>query len=447
MNETIHELARLIEEAGGFVIANGRLASLEDLVRERMAGVGSSDIEGYVHSLQRHGDSAELRHLLGLITIKESYLFRGQAQFDALADTILSELSASRPHRQLRVWCAGCARGEEAATVAVVLADHPVVGDWRWSILATDVDEAALAEARTGLFGPRAVAKVPEDCLQRHFTSHGDRFELDPELRARIEFRRVNLVDQSLELGGDVFDVIFLRNVLIYFRPVLQRRVVAAVKNVLAADGSLFLGPSESLLHLDTGLQARELSGSFCYRHRKTAAGGDPTDARRKRPPTTAEVTMNMDSPPAQQEAGENFGLASSGNEAPTVDARLEQVIGCLEKDDLHGALDLIDEMRTGFPENAVAHAVEGIARERTGDLDAAVLAYRGALYLEPAMDDIRFLLARCLRSLGREAPAAREYRAVLIGLGSPSSRPATLVGRLGLPPTDEMIEECRSNS
>jgi chemotaxis protein methyltransferase CheR len=447
VNETIRELARLIEEASGFVIANGRLDALEDLVRERMAGVGSSDIEGYVRSLRHHGDSDELRRLLGLITIKESYLFRGRAQFDALQETVLSELLARRRDRRLRVWCAGCARGEEAATLAIVLADHEVVGDWRWSILATDVDEAALAEAETGLFGPRAVARVPEDCLQRHFTSHGDRFELDPELRARIEFRRVNLADRSLELGGENFDLIFLRNVLIYFRLEVQRRVVAAVEGVLADGGSLFLAPSESLLHLDTGLQARELGGSFCYRHRETAAGGDPADARRKRPPATAEATTDMVSPPVQREASEEPGLASSENEGPTIEARIEQVIGRLEKDDLHGALDLIDDMRTGFPENAVAHALEGIARERTGDLDAAVLAYRGALYLKPAMDEVRFLLARCLRLLGRVAPAAREYRAVLIGLGSPSSRRATLVGRLGLPPADEMIDECRSNS
>ena len=447
MSETIRELAHLIEEASGFVIANGRLDALEGLVRKRMARVGSSDIEGYVRSLRQQGDSDELRRLLGLITIKESYLFRGRAQFDALEETVLSELLAHRRHRQLRVWCAGCARGEEAATLAIVLADHAVGSDWRWSILATDVDEEALKEARTGLFGARAVARVPEDSLQRHFTSHGDRFELDPELKARIEFRRVNLADQSLELGGEDFDLIFLRNVLIYFRLEVQRRVVAAVEEVLADGGFLFLAPSESLLHLDTGLQPRELGGSFSYRHRLTAAGGDPADARRKRPPAAAEATMNMVSPPAQQDGGEKRGLTSSGNDGPTIVARLELVIGYLEKDDLHGALDLIDDIRTGFPENALAHALEGIARERTGDLDAAILAYRGALYLRPEMDEVRFLLARCLRTLGRMAPAAREYRAVLIGLGSQSSRPAALVGRLGLPPADEMIEECGRNS
>jgi chemotaxis protein methyltransferase CheR len=440
VTEAIRGLARLIEDTSGFVIDDGRLGTLEEYVRERVVSAGFADIESYVDALRRHGDSDELRQLLGRITIKESYLFRGRAQFDALEETVLSELLAPNRHRGLRVWCAGCARGEEAATLAIVLADHAVGGDWRWSILATDVDEAALAEAQTGLFGRRAMARVSSECLQRHFVSRGDRFELDPELRARIEFRRLNLADQSLELSGDVFDVIFLRNVLIYFRPELQRRVVMAVENVLAADGFLFLGPSESLLHLDSGLQARDLGGSFCYRHRGTAAiGTDSALVSGETPPAAAGAAVKPVSGPTQPPL--------TGDDGPTIETRLESVIGCLEKDDLHGALDLIDGLRTGFPENAVVHALEAIARERTGDLDAAVLAYRGALYLEPEMDEIRFLLARCLRTLGREGRAAREYRAVLTGLGRPSTKLETVMRRLGLPTADEMIEECRMNS
>ena len=440
MTEAIRELARLIEDTSGFVIDDGRLGALEDYVRERVVSAGFADVEGYVDALLRHGDSDELRQLLGRITIKESYLFRGRAQFDALEETVLSELLAPNRHRGLRVWCAGCARGEEAATLAIVLADHAVGGDWRWSILATDVDEAALAEAQTGLFGRRAMARVSSECLQRHFVSRGDRFELDPEMRARIEFRRLNLADQSLELSGGVFDVIFLRNVLIYFRPEVQRRVVMAVENVLAADGFLFLGPSESLLHLDSGLQARDLGGSFCYRHRGTAAIGTASAlVSGETPPAAAGAAVKPVSGPAQPPL--------TGDDGPTIETRLESVVGCLEKDDLHGALDLIDDLRTDFPENAVVHALEAIARERTGDLDAAVLAYRGALYLEPEMDEIRFLLARCLRTLGREGRAAREYRAVLTGLGRPSSKLETVMRRLGLPTTDEMIEECRMNS
>ncbi len=439
MNETIRELARLIEDASGFVIVDGRLGALEEFARERVDSAGFSDMESYVQSLRRHGDSDELRRLLSQFTIKESYLFRGRAQFDALAETVLSEITARRRGRRVRVWCAGCARGEEAATLAIVLADHAVVGDWRWSILATDVDEAALSEARTGLFGSRAVARVPPDRLQRHFKVRGDLFELDPDLRARMEFRRVNLAEQPLELEGEVFDVIFLRNVLIYFRPEVQRRVIAAVGNVLADDGLLFLGPSESLLHLESGLQARDLGGAFCYGHR----GRGRLDA------VTAQVTGTTppiaDGTTTNPDPGRTQSLMA-GDDGPTIGVRLEKMIGYLEKDNVHGALDAIDEVRTRFPENAMTHGLEGIARERTGDLDAAVLSYRAALYLDPEMGEIRFLLARCLRTLGREASAAREYRAVQKTLGRPSSKLETVMRRLGLPTADEMIEECRSN-
>jgi Flp pilus assembly protein TadD len=122
-------------------------------------------------------------------------------------------------------------------------------------------------------------------------------------------------------------------------------------------------------------------------------------------------------------------------------------MIGYLEKDDIHGALYELDEVRTRFPENAVAHGLEGIVRERTGDVDAAVLSYRAALYLDPEMGEIRFLLARSLRTLGREGSAAREYRAVLKAFGRLSSKLETVMSRLGLPTVDEMIEESRDYS
>ena len=138
--------------------------------------------------------------------------------------------------------------------------------------------------------------------------------------------------------------------------------------------------------------------------------------------------------------------MPSAGDDGPTIEDLLEKMIGCLENDDVHGALDAIDEAKTKFPENAVAHGMEGIARERTGDLDAAVLSYRAAMYLDPDMGEIRFLLARCLRTLGREVPAAREYGAVLKVFGKPSSKLGTVMRRLDLPTADEMIEECRDN-
>lgn len=437
MNELIREISQLVETSSGFVIGNRSTDALASFVQQRIERGGFAGMEQYVDYLRRHPDSEEWRHILSKITIKESYLFRAHAQFDALASTILREVADRRNDRQLTVWCAGCARGEEAATLAIVIADHPVVGNWSWSVLATDVDEAALTEARTGIFGRRAVNRVPPPALARHFVRHGDSFALDPELRRRIEYRRLNLIDQPLDLGGGLFDVIFLRNVLIYFRPELQRRVVESVEEALTPEGSLFLGPSESLLHLGTALQAIDLGDSFCYRRPPACGPAGAPGATRVAPadPQPVAEAGRVPAPPTP---------AETVSPMPSIDARLGLVVEALEGGENEDAMAGLAALRHEFPESAVVHALEGVARERTADLELSVLAYRAAIYLAPEMDEVRFLLARSLEGLGRTRAAAREYRTALSGLGPASSLSNTILGRLNLPGPDQMSRYCR---
>ena len=437
MSELIREIAQLIETSSGFVIGDQSTDALASFVQERIERGGFDGMERYVEFLRCHPDSEEWRVILSKITIKESYLFRAHAQFDALATTILREVAEQRLDRRLRVWCAGCARGEEAATLAIVLADHPVVGTWSWSVLATDVDDAAVADARTGIFGRRAVNRVPSPALKRHFVRRGDRYELVRELRERIEYRRLNLVDQPLDLAGECFDVIFLRNVLIYFRPDLQRRVVESVEAALTPEGSLFLGPSESLLHLDTGLLARDLGDCFCYRRPSTSGSEAAFRATHDAPADPLMVATVGRVPTPKTETVK----ASSGS---PFDARLELAIKNLENGETEHAMAGLAALRYELPESAVVHVLEGVAQERTGDLKRSVLAYRAALYLEPEMDEVRFLLARALEGLGRSRAAAREYRTVLTGLGPASSLSNTILGCLGLPGNDQLSQYCR---
>ena len=437
MSELIGEIAQLIETSSGFVIGDRSLDALASFVQKRIERGGFDGMERYVDYLRRHPDSKEWRHILSKITIKESYLFRANAQFDALANTILREVAERRHDRRLSVWCAGCARGEEAATLAIVLADHPVIRNWAWGVLATDVDDAALADARTGIYGRRAVERVPPSALARHFDRKGDSYELDPELRKRIEYRRLNLINQPLDLAGECFDVIFLRNVLIYFRPELQRRVVESAEVALMPEGSLFLGPSESLLHLGTALLARDLGDCFCYRRSPTSGSESALHSTRDAPadPPTVASTGRVSTPPTPAE------IASP---VPPFDARLESAVISLESGEIVCAMAGLAALRHESPESAVVHALEGVAQERFGDLERSVLAYRAALYLAPEMDEVRFLLARALEGLGRLRAAAREYRTALTGLGSANSLSNTIFGRLGLPGHDQMNQYCR---
>ena len=437
MTEAIREIAQLIEATSGFVIGDQSLEALGRFVERRVRHGGFTEVERYVDYLRRHPDSEEWRHILSRITVKESYLFRAHAQLEALADTLLDEIAHRRQDRRLRVWSAGCARGEEAATIAIVLADHPLVGSWQWRVLATDVDEAALADARKGVYGARAVERVPAVTLERHFVPRGDSFELSQELRSRIEYRRLNLVEKPLDLGDELFDVVFLRNVLIYFRPELQRQVIEMIEGALTERGVLFLGPSESLLHLGTTLHAEDLGGCFCYRRRSKVARVRFDRAVEKTPLSAPRPEVAVIVPPPDSDHHDD--------QAPTFEERLESMVVALEDGEDRRAAAGLAALRHEFPESAAARALEGVALERCGDPEQATLAYRAALYLAPEMDEVRFLLARALERQGRSRAAAREYRTALTGLGPARGFMATILGRLGVPDSDQMIEICRT--
>lgn len=433
MTDASLHLAQLIEAASGFVIPERGRAQLTALARERAADLGLAGVADYLELLRGHPDSKEWRLLLGRITIKESCLFRGPSQFEALARTILPELAARRVGGRLRIWCAGCARGEEAATLAIVVADHPACHDLEWSILATDVDEGALADASEGRYGPRAVAGVPPAVLARHFTERSGFFEFDPALRARITYRRLNLVEPRLDPPGAPFELVFLRNVLIYFRPELQQRVVAAVERSLAPGGWLFLGPSESLLPLGSALAPRDLGGCFCYG--PAARGATAVQGSR---PAVAPVSTAVTSPPCGCPPPSSADAGS-----PSLPARAAGVAqGIAAGADLEEARRAAAMLRLDFPESPVAHLLEGLAWGREGASERALLAFRGARYLAPEMAVVRYLLGLTLEALGRREAAMREYRAVLSATAPP---PAWLdLERLGVPGQEAIVELCR---
>jgi chemotaxis protein methyltransferase CheR len=431
------ELAELIESVSGVVVPERDLERLGVLAAARAGATGERVLSKYLARLRRDPGWEEWPVLLGRITNKESYLFRGQAQFEALEETILPELASRRPERRLRVWSAGCARGEEAATLAIVLADHPVVADWDWRILATDVDSGALNQASKGIFGRRAVSKVPPAALDRHFTRRGGHFELDPGLRERIDFRPLNLAARSLEVRGGPFDVIFLRNVLIYFRPVVQARVIAGIERELADDGSLFLGASESLFSLASRLDARDLGCCFCYHRRSEPRPvGGTVDVKEKGDSGAGEIS-------ASGPREDTDSLRPRADNA-RLEEGIQEAAVALEAGDTAEALLTIDSLLKRHPENAVLHALQGLAHERAGTIEGAIQAYRAALYLDPDLVEVRFLLARSLAAAGRERRSIREYRGVL---GSPgvvhAAAPAVLT-RLGVPSGGSLEHACR---
>ncbi|HEX9049418.1 MAG TPA: CheR family methyltransferase [Anaeromyxobacter sp.] len=232
----------ILRERDGLDLSGYRRSTLARRVRNRMISAGARGPADYLERLR--ADPGETPRLLDRLTIKVSRFFRNPAAVAAVRAALAAELA--RAPRRLALWSAGCGRGEEPYTLARLLADlgQP---DGAPAVLATDLDEAALAAARRARYAPDAVGDVP-GALRERWVGPADAepgaLEVRPELRARVSFARHDLVrDEAPRRGG--FDLVACRNALIYFDPPLQQRALRVLCDAIAPGGLLWLGEAE----------------------------------------------------------------------------------------------------------------------------------------------------------------------------------------------------------
>lgn len=449
MSRLIEELATLVRRETGNELPDGRLPFLREAAERRCRVTGRAGLAEYVAALAADELPGEWATLATLLTIKESTFFRVPLQWDRIRDLLLPELVLARSGtRRLRCWSAACAAGEEPATLALVLDESPLLAGWDWRILATDLDPDALAHARRGLYGERAVAGVPARMLAASFTRQGQLYELDPRLRARIDYQPLNLSRLPYRLPEPAFDIILLRNVLIYFRQQLQADVVAEAARRLARPGALFLGGSETLWRVQETLQAVDLGGCFCYRlpAEETGAARERKGATRVRTtgPAPKAMPKAASSPASGPEGLPAAAAAPVTDTAPSTAERILAAIGHLEADRLEAAASEAELALAGDPADPAAHVLSGLVHELAGRGDTAADAFRAALYLDPDLPQVRLRLAHCLRRAGKEELALRQVREVVATLERGGGRhlPA-LDGRL-LPGPGETLRLAR---
>ena len=423
-------LAELIEQVAGNVVPPGHYPFLDQVLVARMRETGQTTRSGYLAALVEGRLVGEWARLLPQITIKESYLFRTPQQFTATERLLPALLAPRLGERRLRVWSAGCAHGEEPVTLALLLAEQSALSGWDWRVTATDIDESALAEAARGIYGKRAMSKVPGPLVSRWFRARGDGYELAPELRSRIDYRRVNLMQEPYPLEEDGYAVIFLRNVLIYFRAEVQRQVVTSVARRLAGDGVLFIGPAESLWQLGTELSPVDLGDCFCYLRSDRAGRAERSDLARS--PRAAPTGPRVAPPPPRPRAPSRdptpapgvlrpapgplpVSLAAAVRPAQTLDTIGRQ----LAENDLAGAETGLAAFLGNNPVSSDARALQGLLHDLRGEVDLSAVAYRAALFLDPSLFQIRLLLADCLRRSGSAAGAVRQLRETLAALAA----------------------------
>ncbi|WP_082812786.1 CheR family methyltransferase [Cellulomonas timonensis] len=256
-------------EAGKEYLVESRLAPLA-----RRAGLG---IDEFVRAVRAAPSEHERDLVVEALTTNETSWFRDGAPFVALHQHIVPALTAELAPRRLRVWSAACSTGQEPYSIAMTLQDA-LPPQTEADILATDLSEQVLARARAGRYSQLEVDRgLPAAMRARHFQADGAEWRISDELRASVRFLRHNLLDASP--AGQGFDLVFLRNVLIYFDVATKQQILARMHRVLRPGGFLVLGAAETTIGVDDDWERLPLGRGSVYRPRGAASDPPPWPA------------------------------------------------------------------------------------------------------------------------------------------------------------------------
>jgi chemotaxis protein methyltransferase CheR len=234
----------------------------------RLEATGCRSFAEYYEILRYHNKRPEeLEEIAQRITTNETYFFREGYQLDALRHEILPEAHAQRRRgRRLMIWSAGCATGEEAYTLAILVLESGLFRDWEVRIFGNDISRRVLQIARKAVYGHHSFRQTEERYLRRYFRDVDGRHQVKDEVKSLVTFGQLNLMDaESLALVGEV-DIVLCRNVLIYFDVAARRRAIDSFHRRLVPGGYLLLGHSESLLNLSTAFELVHLQHDMVYR-------------------------------------------------------------------------------------------------------------------------------------------------------------------------------------
>ncbi|QEE42912.1 protein-glutamate O-methyltransferase CheR [Methylobacterium sp. WL64] len=241
---------------------------VEKRLLERIAKTGSDSFKAYFTLLRFQASGEELQHLVNLMTVNETYFFREDYQFDALVRGILPEITRTRrPGATLRIWSMPCSTGEEPYSIAIQILEHWSRADeFAIEITGSDIDSRVLADARKGIYGNRSLQRLSPELRKKYFRRLGDdQFEIHEELRSSIEFSIANLSDPIHMHRYRAMDVIFCRNLLIYFDDTSRRAAVEALYECLIPGGFICLGHSESMSRMSSMFLPRKFGDTIVY--------------------------------------------------------------------------------------------------------------------------------------------------------------------------------------
>jgi chemotaxis protein methyltransferase CheR len=241
-------LRKLLKERSGLDLSADKQYLVESRLIPLARRVGLSGIPELVVKMKGGGSDALTADVVEAMTTNETFFFRDKIPFDHLREAVLPALAQARASRRsLRIWCAASSTGQEPYSIAMCVKGFAALAGWRVEIMATDLSQSVLEKAKAGIFSQFEVQRgLPIQMLVKHFTQVGELWQLNADIRAMVQHRQLNLLQDFSHLG--TFDVIFCRNVLIYFDPDTKAGIFERLSRMLESDGVLALGAAESVV-------------------------------------------------------------------------------------------------------------------------------------------------------------------------------------------------------
>ncbi|GAB6061147.1 CheR family methyltransferase [Desulfonatronum parangueonense] len=255
----------------GIFIPDNRKYLLQNRLFNRIKTLNLKDVGEYLYYLKYDsGRRQELPRLFEVITTNETSFYRNPPQLKVFQDIVLPRiLNGLRQsgRRNLNIWSAGCSTGEEPYTLAIII--HEVlkseIGSWNIRITANDLSEAVLRTARQGVYSDYSLRSTPKEIIARYFVEEAGRYKVCQNLKKLITFGQLNLNDRAQVKMVPRSEIIFCRNVIIYFDDIMKKRVIGKFYDNLVPGGALFIGHSESLHHISRTLKPTYHTGSIVY--------------------------------------------------------------------------------------------------------------------------------------------------------------------------------------
>ena len=374
--------------------------ALARAVAHRMKTLGLTTPTDYVARLEN--DAEEFQQLLGEVTVPETWFFRGGDLFAYLAQQIVETIHQRRGERRFRILTVPCSTGEEPYSLALALAEHSVPPTG-WQIEAVDLSERQLARARHGCYREISFRQTPSEIRQRYFRAAAGGWELDPTIRAQVQFQQGNLLDPQFLSGEPPFDLIFCRNLLIYLHPAARREALNRIEQLLAPEGWLCTGHAEPLEFVDPRFRRIGPPGTFLYRRTSGSVDSRQLLTSTLPPPTVAAALptpASASTPPA----------ARLDSPLPPVDllARARQQA---DSGELSEALQTCQTHLSQSSPSADAFSLLGVIHQARREREEAIRCYQRALYLEPGHRDALTHLMLLCQEQGEHAQADRLRR------------------------------------